>query len=831
MPHRDDGGRAVPAARLPLLRFSAAFLVALCVASVHLLSGGDVLPIQADSAKYDGLAKSVERVLHDPALGRAFVQRELQPAERDSLGFERWEFQHAPAFVVPLGVLYALFPNDEGIGRAFSVLLYAASAGLLVLLAGWFVGRKLAWLALLLYLFYLPLLYYGLGIATEGFTTFSLLLSSTLLVRFHRRPSPRRAGHAGLGLALLFLAKTTLRPLAVLICAGEVLWLTRQHRWPQVKRMALGAIVPPLVWGVLLIAAGIPLNPLARSGEDALWAYRGNYVPDGGWETTGLGDAITPELLQGSRSVEPPAPGIEPGLAERRAMYWGGLRATIAHDPLGWLALAASKFGLFWTYPARKIVTRGALGAWRIPREVHLLLFPLGLLGLASVMGRRGGWWLPGALALGVAGVHAVTHMVARYQIPVLSIWFLYALLGVKGLVRAALSYASPARRRMLAQLPWIPLCAGLAAWILGGFLMRPPAPVSAGVGRGLYLAGGLLRGLAPLGLAPLLVACATRMRPALRTRAWYLWAAPVLLALPATGGLVGARDWDEFACRLDAPGETLVQRIGLPPVLRGEASQLVASWLEIDMLRSVHGSFRLEVRVQGEPVHVFADTLDGDYGSFLFEPEVHIAMDRYRRVAETYRAFVTGWLNPHYGRASPGYDYFRRWVRVEVPTALCSSDTLEVELRMLAASGGGWVQVYGDRYLQAGRTYVGPAIGENPFEWSHYRAEFFAGDRERTDARLIRPRSLYSPWSGSLRREGARLTPDLDPGWRRQTGELRLRLRVRIPGMLAARTVEGREVPVWVAEPRDGERPFGPDDVRRFQWWRDKYFDGTRVL
>ncbi|NTU63100.1 MAG: hypothetical protein HGB05_06780, partial [Chloroflexi bacterium] len=45
-----------------------------------------------------------------------------------------------------------------------------------------------------------------------------------------------------------------------------------------------------------LAVARVPFNPLARTGEDALWAYRGNYVPDQGWETTGMGDAITPEL-------------------------------------------------------------------------------------------------------------------------------------------------------------------------------------------------------------------------------------------------------------------------------------------------------------------------------------------------------------------------------------------------------------------------------------------------------------------------------------------------------------------------------------------------------
>lgn len=886
-----EAARSRPAAPwrrgLPLA-FAVAFALGLAAGAAHwLVPGADLPPMTGDSAKYDQLARGVERLIHSPPLLGRLFSGTLTMAERDSLGVDRWELQHAPGYVLPLGLAYALSPDDEGAGRALGLVCYALAAGLLLLIGRRIAGRRSAWVLLGLFLLYPPLVYYALGVATEGHAMASLLLVAWLALLYHRRATRDRALWLGLALANLYLAKTTFRGLALGLLALE-LWslagfypLRRRARLSRPRASSAGRSGPgkarasarghrgglsvlrrrartlalPLLIGALapvacallvMAAARIPLNPLGRTGEDVLWAYRGNYVPDQGWESAGLGDAIGPELAEANRRVVSAPLSDEEGLALRHDIYGIGLRLTIARYPIGWLALVGHKLRLFWTYPSVKTYLHTVTGQWAVPRWMHVLLWPLGLLGAAVACRRRGGLWIPAALALGVAAVHALTHLVARYHIPVLPIWLLYAGLGVKS---AGLTFARAYRRLAdarrhsasdgaaarlaapLRELPWRWPLLALAALLAGGLLIDPPLALPAGAGRALYILGSLLRGGAWLALAPFVLALGRFSWPKRRARAAGLPAAAALLALTAAATPLAERDWDAFATTLSQPGEELVQRIGLSPGLRATPLRLRRAQLEIDMLRSPEGSFRLEVIVEGRPIQVFSDTLGGCYEAFLFDPESHDFQARYRRVADTFRRFVTGYLDPRYGARSPGFDYFRRWVKVPLPRELLATDTLEVVLRLAAASGGAWVQVFGDRYNESGR-FLGPAVGENPFEHSNYRAEYLAGDRRTMDARLTRPRQRESLWRRSLRRDAlGRLEEDLDPGWRDLEGDLRVHLRVALRGALVKRQTQAGEMPTWVEEPGPEDVPYGKQELRRLQWWRDAYFDGTRIL
>jgi hypothetical protein len=294
-----------------------------------------------------------------------------------------------------------------------------------------------------------------------------------------------------------------------------------------------------------------------------------------------------------------------------------------------------------------------------------------------------------------------------------------------------------------------------------------------------------------------------------------------LLFAGSLAGERISERDWDAFACTLRQPGEMLLQRIAVPRERLARAGGVQQSWLEIDMLRSLRGSFTLEVLVGGQVVKTFTDTLGGAYDQFLFNEEMH-------------GAFVQDYLGRRGGTPGPGYDYFRRWVPVKLPITALATDTLEVGLRLTQVDGGGWVKVFADRHpaMAPRHRFVGPAIGENPYDHSNYRAEFFAGDRLRMDARLTRPRTLQSPWAQSLRVARGTWTPDLDPRWGHQGGELRIRVRAQLCGMLLARPkAEGGFKPVWTQKKRDGDRALTVEEYGEFQLWRDKYFDGTWVL
>jgi hypothetical protein len=841
-----QGGEARRGARFRLPAppaFFVAFLISLVIGLAQLSgSGCDVLPVTGDSAKYDGLARGVERVLQQPALLGGLAGGTLSRAERDTLGVDRWEFQHAPGYVVPLGVLYAIFPNDLGAGRALSLILYALSGGLLVLIGRRLLGRRLAWLGFAIYCAYLPFLYYGLGIATEGHAAFSVLLLAYAALRFHRRPGERRALVLGLVLANLFLAKTTFRALFFMLLAGECLYLWRgaamragRDRRAITLRLLGGSLVPVALWSAGLLLIGAPWNPLAQTGEDALVAYRGNYVPDEGWENTGLGDAIGPELDQANRSVTRGREVSETGIELRREIYGRALLLTIAHYPLGWAALCAEKFGRFWGHPPLKTYLRTFAGAWPAPRRPHAGLLPLGLLGVVAVTGRRSGYWLPGALALGVALTHTFTHMVARYQMPVLALWMLYAILGAKVVVMTARGCLRSADAGAIARLPWGWVAGAGGALVAGWLLVTPPVPVPAPWCGLLHGVGALLLASVAPACVPFAMGIVRCARPRMRTgRLRWLWVGVVLWALPVAGARIADRDWDEFACTLSRPGDAILQRITLPPGLSADPERLRTARLEIDMLRSMRGTFEIEVLVQGNRVASFVDTLGARYEDFLFDANMHDYQARYRRVADTYQRFVRGWLNPRYGRASPGYDYFRRWVPVGIPLEALRAGEMEVELRLVACAGGGWVRIYGDRNGPGGNLFVGPAMSENPFEFSEYRAEFLGGEREEMDARLTRPRARWSVARSSMRRTrgtGGSWSDDLDPGWRVRRGDLRIYLRAGLQGELVRRVVKGREAPTWVETPQVGDVPLGIQEIRRLQWWRDSYFDGTRIL
>ncbi len=816
-----------------LQAFLASFMLALCLGTIQLADPKmDRLAITADSAMYHNLAEGIEQLIREPALLKGLISHQLSSQERERLGVDRWELQHAPAYVLPLGVLYALLPSNEGAGRAFSVVLYALSAGLLVLLGRCLLGGLLAWAALLGYLLYLPFLYYGTGICTEAHATFVLLLTAWLLVGFHRRPTRRRGLLAGLSLGLLFLAKTTFRPLAVILLAGEAIALLRRRRGSRLPALLLGGGLPIGLWYGFLGLAAIQPGALVASGESQLWIYRGNYVPDQGWETVGLGDAITPELEAAERGVAL-AQGIEINEMEmKRQIYLRAFLLTVQGDPVGWVSLIWKKLGLFWTCPSRKAFTRCAIGSWAIPRWIHLLLFPLGLLGFSVAVCRSPYIWVPGLLALGVAGVHAVSHLVARYHLPVLPIWWLYALLGLRAIWITGRRVLLSDRLHQLRVLPWRWLLLGLGAFLAGSWLRAPTVSTSPELGRGMYIAGALLCGLSPLALVALMMALAREMRGVKRP-VWCLAVGPLLFAGALTGQLVSERDWDEFGYTLKTPGEVLVQRIAVPEEGLGSGRGIQLAWLEIDMLRSPRGHFALDVLVGGMPVHSFEDTLGGRYEVFRFSEKIHSVQDRYRRVADTYQHFVAEFLNPRYGHESIGYDYFRRWVRVRVPKSLLQTDTIEVELRLRKASDGGWVKVFADRcpILRPKHLFVGPVIGKQPYEHSSYRVQFYAGDRERMDARLTREEVLQSPGTESLRRLPDGRMTGLGSPWRSHWGELRIRLRVQLKGMLAARRkADGRMTPVWVEELQAGERKLTAEEARRFQWRRDRYFDGTWV-
>jgi 4-amino-4-deoxy-L-arabinose transferase-like glycosyltransferase len=776
-----------------------------------------LIPLTGDSQSYLRTASGVAETLERPGWTlERLLHGGFSPEERRELGFDGWILQHAPLYIFPLGVAKAVGAGERGT-RVVTVLFLALLGGLLYDL-----GRRLfsPWVGLLacaLLLLQPATLRYGTAVLTEIPLAFLAVLGGWLLVRWRQRMTPGRSLALGLGLGLLYLGKVTWRPLLPLLVLVAVAYLwRREDRTRLLAWLGCGLAAVLVPWWVGLALAGLPANPISETGEDMLWLYRGNMVRLQGWETVGVGDTFTPELVEATREESP-----RPDRSVRRA-YRKALIRTILGDPLGWLCLVGRKFVLFWSHPPVKTYTWTPLGRMPPWLDLFWILVLLALGGWLGVLGDQGRWLaaLP-ALYLGFA--HAVSHLVSRYNVPAAPLVHLYA---------ASLPWT-------LARLPWRgmdgrralrsrPVLWALLALAAAGALGWWPWPLSGGG----YLALSWLRALlvaAALGLGGWALARGwRRLFPEGRGGAWGMAGVGLFLGLLVVAWRGGDPDPDAFSVRLEKPGDQVIQRIGLPRTL--DPMGMAGAYLEMDLLRSVSGEFTLEVWVNQRLAHVFVGSLGGRKESFVLNPKIFGQEDRHLRIAETLEEWAKGYLEPRYGPGVRAMDLFRRWVRVPLdPVDLAGRDTLEVRLLLRRAGRGAYVELFGDAALppRAPRIFRGPVFLTNAYTLSNYKFRLLAGDRREADYRLVMPIPLESPWGESLFLPRGRAQRDLSraPGF--QPGEYRIRLRVRLPGAYVWRVKKGRPRLVWSAERRPEDRTPTMEDVRKRMARLDEAFDG----
>jgi hypothetical protein len=735
-------------------------------------------PVEGDSAKYHSIAQGFARLYAHPIEGpRLWFSHSATPQDLQRYGFDSWVLQHAPAYTAYLGVGYLFGGNQAASGRFLTMLLFVAGALFLYLLTRDLFGPWPALGAALLYLFWPANWMYAAALLTE-IPVAAAALGAALAM--HRTgPSTRRRAwlFGGLTIGILILTKTTLRFLAVPWIVLEALLDRAPGRTGVLRRGAwrlAGWGGVQLVWLVFLWGFHLSPNPLARTGDDWLWIYRGNYVPDRGWETVGVGDAYTPELVEGSRRAE--------GLPDDRAksvVYHTAFQATLREYPGGMLALMLTKAGIFWRFPAVKTtVDAGPIGL-PPPARVQPALAVAALLGFALTLGAGARRSLPVIFPLFLTALHAATHLVSRYNAPAIPFAMLYA--------------------------------AGAIA-ILYGFLR--------GLLRSRHAPGGVfaqLRSSFPLG------------------RSTWLRAAVFLVPLVLLGA--GARasdpDPDQTRIRLERPGDGVRMQLELPPGVRPDA--FVSSAIMLDILPSPRGSVTASIRLDGVEVARWNGRPPSDPDAFMLDRDVNRQDDRYKRVLRSVDRDLKEHIRRQRGMAGAGYDFYRQWQRIDVDPATAFADR-EVTLEfVILQSQGGWIDLFCDRRAPAtptvrGRSEEGelpvrviemPAFYDNSYEISSYRFDALSTDRVLADARLVRPVQIASE-----RRSAERI----DASGRAQpiAGEPRMRLRGKIPGGYAlTRTPDGGVEPAWFTDVPQGLRPLAPEEVRLVQADRDRYFSG----
>ncbi|MFB3908544.1 MAG: glycosyltransferase family 39 protein [Candidatus Eisenbacteria bacterium] len=786
--------------------------------------GEPLYPVEGDSEKYETIANGFARLFSHPAEGfRLWIGHAATAEELRRYGFDSWVLAHAPAYTALLGLVHLLPGDDVAAGRAVTTLLFVLGAPLLFLLGRALFSPGVGLAAALLYLFWPAHWFYAPAILTELPVAFAALATSYALLKTGERRSRRGWIAGGAVLALLVLTKTTLRYLAIPWILLEAL-LDR----PSGGREALlragyrfaGYMAVQLLWLSFLWGFGLSANPLAKTGDDWMWIYRGNYVPDRGWETVGAGDAYTPEVIAALEKIE----GVPEG-QRNAALYRAAFFQTLENYPGGMAALVLSKASIFWIFPAVKTYVSAGPLSLPPPARVQPALAVAALLGIAlCCVGGPRKRWLPLAFPVYLTLLHASTHLVSRYDVPAIPFAMLYGSAGMIAMVRGArgaIGKASSGRaaergRALLASFrPWlVPAGAAIAGSIAGLLLLS-------------------LKGSGPAALAPWVAAAgwaplAARLFGGGSARVAWIRAAVFLapLALFSSALIANDPDPDERIVRLDRAGEGVALTLELPGAAAPELFE--QAQLDVDLLASPRGRFDLSFRVNGTEVERFRGRPESSEQAFLLDPQIHSLDHRYDRIVRSMRRHLEGFVRRHAGMRDAGWDVYRQWYRIPVdPKLAFGSSKLRLEV-VLASSDGGSVDLFLDRRApergdpDPQRIVRMPAFFENAYELSSYRFDALASRPRLADSRLVRPIPIFSRRIAAERIEPSGRAVPID-------GEPRIRLRGRLPGAFGLMRVQGSQslIPAWVSDPSQMVRPLDPQEIRVFQSQRDDYDDG----
>lgn len=782
-------------------------------------SSADLYPVEGDAAKYDQIARGFAKLYGHPLAGfRLWITRSADLEDLKGYGFDSWILQHAPAYTSMLGWAYRLPGNDVLAGRWYNVLLLSFGAGLLFLLGTELFGFWQGIAAGLLFLLWPPNWFYGPAILTEIPMAFAAVLAAYLMLRTRASARWRAFVLGGAGIGFLVLTKTPLRFVAIPWIAIELLIdrdagdLRFRLRRAAGRLAGWGAL--QLVWLVFLWGFHLSPNPLASTGDDWMWVYRGNYVPDRGWETLGVGDAITPELIAGARAAE-----SHPEGERRPVLYRTAFEETARRYPAGLAALVVAKAGIFWQFPAVK--TFVDLGPLALPPPVRLqpALAVAALFAVAGCVGaRRQAWRLvPVVFPVFLTALHAASHYVSRYNLPAVPFAILYGTGGIGAAVIAARA-AIAGRGR------------GIAEGLRSGRSAATGGAAIAGVALGALL---LPSAASPRAIAGVWIAAASlaplagRLLGGGRRGLVRAGCALLPLAILASGAIVNDPDPDERSVRLARPGDGVRLTLRLPSGIN--AAAFASADLLIDLLPSRRGAMRIAVRCNGEEIARFDPR--PPLSAEDLRLDARIDPERYARIEKSTTRHLEGFIRRLPGMRAAGHDEYRRWQRVPIDPerVLATGDgggatVLEI---VLLESGGGTCDVFLDRDAPAGtgdeeRILSMPAFFENPFDLSNYRFDTLCSDRRLADARLIRPARLFSQ-----RVSAERVTRE---GTRPLTGEPRMRIRAQLRGGYGlVDQGGGRYAPAWVPDPSLAQRMLEPAEITRLQADRD-WYDGGRI-
>ncbi len=374
-------------------------------------------------------------------------------------------YYQAPLYSHFLAGIYALFGHQLTAAYLAQAVLGALACVLLLLIGRRLLGPREALAAGLLAAAYGPALFYDVQLLRT--TLITCLTLGVVLLAVSLEAGSRLSRFALLG-ALLGLTASAQESI-LLFVPLVLLWVARCFRGRRPLHKAL-----TLLGGVVLVLAPLTLRNVLVSGDLCLVSYQGGlnlYLgnhPDHDRLTT----------LQPGHEWEqvfnlPARQGLQ-RRSEQSSWFVRQTLRVVASDPLGWLRRLGKK-GLLLVSgeelePNQSLAhyrQRSALLRWLIldgPLFLPLgVVLPLALLGLLGVDLRDRRWAFVAWLLLVLAASVILTHVRARYRVPLCPLLLLLAVRGAGVLGRGLRA----SRRRLLVGAGVLALGALLASGVL----------------------------------------------------------------------------------------------------------------------------------------------------------------------------------------------------------------------------------------------------------------------------------------------------------------------------------------------------------------------------
>ncbi|MEZ4649704.1 MAG: glycosyltransferase family 39 protein [Candidatus Eisenbacteria bacterium] len=805
---------------------------AVSIARVLVSDMTDASAISGDSVYYDLGGRGVASLLSRPFSSLARIAKgDFSPGERAELGLEKrynGGLLRSPTYCTFLGTIYLLGGNRVRLVGVAQSLLFGLVVGLTFLIARSYLSERWSAVTALAVVTYSSFFTYVPLLLTETLALF-LVTSAVALVRpVLRREKPAWALALGVVAALLALCRVTFQWMILVLLVFLVVEAMRRRtrvfrRKPLYFALGAAAVLGP--W--LAFSArvyGEPLLAAPMSDETAYTLFRGNYVPEDGWENDGIGDSWGPEFLAAKAAFPTPEEW------RRGEVHLDAFRRTVRAYPKRFAVLMVRKAHRLWFRPAERWETD--LGFARLPGETrwHQGIVVLALLGLGfTFRAARRLWYVPALLAY-ITAVHAASHVENRFTVPFMPVVIILAVAFLAYLFRKRQTLGRLFRtRRFVVGLGVALLSSALAGF---GSVGRLQALFPSTPAEPLHTVSILLALIATLAwAAPLFFLHRTGTS---RARALTAAILPlVLLGFARAGAEFGDPAWREWSCTLDSPEQKAVQVLFLPTNIAWR--HITEAAIQVDMLAPLGSRTPVYVTVNGRRIEAYPNGLEVDDSKFVFTDGV--PPDRRTRVLDRLAGAVDEMSLPE----GAGLESIRQWFRIPIDVSEVAGRTrVRIEVGVNPAPGDrSGIQVFGDYPTpQTGSTsaqvteYFGPPLTRTQFQVSSFKFRMMAPDRIAADYRLYQTQKLRSERVVATRVDDGRESFDLSPAAGLQSGQYRIRLDLTLQGGHYFVRAEGKPVGVaWKTDPEPGLERVAGDHLRRIQCQKYVYVDGHAVF